>query len=1062
MLMITPQAMEERVFRMSYFLDSVCTIVGIFHKYARCQDGNLALNRREMKALIQKEFAEVLENPCDPQTIELTFKLLDVNGDSLVDFNEYLIFVFQIAKGCYRYLQPREYLLRDESSRALHEGEAGGSKRGDHQLQDGERRGDYVHERQGLDGTFLHSTEEGSRGELVGRYLPIEEVEEEDSNFEGHEPKLRDGDRRDHPSQEHQEREPEQQWREPKEWEDIETPEPCQWRQQESTLEEDSPRQSRELVRRNDNDRREARGLLDRDEEDLYSPIVPSRREEMRQHRGQETEGRLFRYGSQARVDHTDYDVERSWPSHEWQEVEDGRRELEMHNERRSHAFEHRVADDPRDRIHHRSPVEEYEEHHPLSTEGERRSQFHEDDHRESERRRQGRSVFQSRKDVRRAFRAEEEEVRRSERRHDEDEWNRPQPREASRRSEVQDLERRERETRRPYSSELKNMDSPSRSHESESREEVRRSQHPEDIVQRRREFSREDTRVTEVRRRRSQSLEPVARDIRYVRSQRYEEPRSNDQRRPHNYEGRSLERDVARRRRLQLRESPKREDNQERQWYYEHETWDSERDGRRCQLRYSEPREREMRRYQVVDSRVDEREQSREAVTRPTQWDRFSPSDSPGEYDQSGQQIYESRHTLQREGRGQRYDRLSNGQRQIWAIDIAQRESEGQRRSNVEVRIVDQFRGVDHRESEHQRRTSIHDSDDENTDQRQTQTYEASSREDEDQRRTSSHDSGTRQINQRRTPTYEVGPKDDQRRRRMPSRESVDQRWRTHTQTDLAEDGQKPSNPYETDPRDGEQQRTVQSSDPNFRDTEATQHNMGDSTQPREATSLSNQTADREFDLRRDQRPPESGESQPSRKPGQSKAEQSPVSPYEQHQPTRESQRLSGPELRGPQRRWLPHHQTEAPEEAGVDQVQRKVGSPVSKRAISQPSERQITEGQESRIQGYHRTPVSQAEGESELSLDGEGDKAQEPAALNQQQVHREGEVPQPVAEEPKVEEDDGSGSWAQESQPPLEDDDQQAITEKPSSSLVESKSCVICNPLYEYLLAQKKQEQP
>ncbi|XP_039219375.1 trichohyalin-like protein 1 [Crotalus tigris] len=116
---------------MSYFLDSVCTIVGIFHKYARCQHGNLALNRREMKMLIQKEFGEVLEvstncgdeglNPCDPQIIELTFKLLDVNGDSLVDFNEYLIFVFQIAKGCYRYLQPREYLLRDENVVLKHE-----------------------------------------------------------------------------------------------------------------------------------------------------------------------------------------------------------------------------------------------------------------------------------------------------------------------------------------------------------------------------------------------------------------------------------------------------------------------------------------------------------------------------------------------------------------------------------------------------------------------------------------------------------------------------------------------------------------------------------------------------------------------------------------------------------------------------------------------------------------------------------------------------------------------------------------------------------------------------
>ncbi|XP_058016493.1 trichohyalin-like [Ahaetulla prasina] len=1055
---------------MSYFLDSVCTIVRIFHKYARCQDGNLALNRREMKTLIQKEFAEVLENPCDPQTIELTFKLLDVNGDSLVDFNEYLIFVFQIATGCYRYLQPREYLVREESSRALREGEAGGSKRGSQQLQDGERRGDFVHERQGSDGT---SMEEGRRGELMGRYLPIEPVEEveeeEDSSFEGHEPELRDGDRRGRPSQERQERDPEQRWHEPEEWEDIEIPEPGKRRQRESALDEDSPRQSRQLVRRNDNDRREARGLLDRDEEDLYSPIVISRREDGRQRRGQETEhqeaqGRLFRHGSQARVDRADYDVERSRPSRERRERQDGRREPELHSEQRSRAFEPRVADERRDRIRHRSPVAEYEEHRPLSREGERRPQFHEADHREGERRRQGRSVFQSREDVDRAIQAEEEEVRRSERRRAEDEWSRPRPREASRRPEVEDLERREQERRRrrPYSSELENMDRPSRSHESEGREEVRRSQRPEDLERRRREFSRDETRATESIRRRPQSQEPELRDPKYDRSQSYEEARRDDQRRPRNYEVRSQERDAERRRRLQPRESPKREDNQERQRYDEHETWDSERDRRRPQLRYSEPREREMRRPQLVDSGVDEREQlqSREAVTRPTQSDRFSPSDSPGEYDRNGQQLYESRHTLQSEGRRQSYNRLSNAQRQIWAIDIAQRESEGQRRSNVEVRDVDQFRGVDRRESEHQRRTSIHDSDDENIDQRQTQTYEVSSREGEDQRRTSSHDSGTRQINQRRSPTYEVGPKDDQQPRRMPSHESVDQRWRSRTQTDLVEDGQKPSNPYEVDPRDGEQQRTVQSSDPNFRDTEVTQDNMGDSTRPREATSLSNQTADRELDLLRDQRPPESGEPQPSRKPGQSKAERSLVSPHEQHQATRESQNLSGPEQRGPQRRWL-QRQTEA-QEAGVDQVQPKVGSPASKRVLSQPSERQITEGQESWIQGYHPTPAPQAEGQSELSPAGEGDKTQEPAALNQQQVHREGEAPQPEMEEPKVEEDDGSGSWAQESQPPLEDDDQQAIMEKPSSSLVESKSCVICNPLYEYLLAQKKQEQP
>ncbi|KAL7978023.1 hypothetical protein Chor_005010 [Crotalus horridus] len=1088
--------------------------------------------------------------------IELTFKLLDVNGDSLVDFNEYLIFVFQIAKGCYRYLQPREYLLRDESSRALHEGESGGSKRERRQLQDGERRGDYVPERRGLDGTSLRFMEEGRRREVLGRYLPIgpveEEEEEEDHNFEEHDCELRDGHRRDCSSWEHQERDREGRHLDSQRQEDIEILKPRQLRQRESALEDVSPRQPQELVRRNDIDRCEAQAPLD--EEDLYSPIVVSRREEMRQRRGQETKGRLFRCGSQARVDHAEYDVERSRLSHEQRECEDGWRDLEAHNERRSRAFEPRGADERQDRIHHRSPVDDSVERRSLSRESERRSQSHEADQREGERRRrQERYVPQSREDVHRATRAEEEKVRRSERRRVEDDWSRPRSREASRRAEVEGLERRERESRRPYSSEFDNMGRPSRSRESEGREEVRRSQrpeddeqefsreetraaesgrrrpqsqepeardpkyersqsyeelrrddqrrscdyevyalerdvarrrlqphqsperedhqerqryyehessqsresegrrevrrsqHPEDIERRRREFSREETKVMEVRRRRSQSLEPVARDIRYVRSQRYEEPRRDDQRRPRDYEVHSLEREVARRRRIQPRQSPEREDNQERQRYYEHESWENERDRKRPQLRYSEPREREMRRHQLVDSRVDEREQlqSREAVTRPTQPDRFSSSDSSEDYDQTRQQIFESRHTLQKEGRGQSYGRLSSGQRQIWAIDIAQRESEGQRRTNVEIRDVDQIRGVDHRESEPQRRTAIRDSEDENIDQ--TQTYEANSREGEDQRRTSSHDSGTRQINQRRTPTYEVDRKDDQRPRRMSSHDSVYHRW-SPTHTDLAEDDQKPTNPYEVDPRNGEQQRRAQSSVPNFRGTEVTQHNMGNSFQPREATSLSNQTADREFDLLRDQRPPESGESQPSRRPGQSKAEESLVSPHtlQQQQATKESQRLSGPELRGPQRRWLQHHQTEGREEdVGVNQTQRKAGSPVSNRALSQPSERQV--------------PEIQAEGQSELSLAGEGDKAEEPAALDQQQVHREGEAPQP-----EVEDDDGSGSWAQESQPLLEDEDQHAVPEKPSTSLVESKSCVICNPLYEYLLAQKKQQEP
>ncbi|XP_034291554.1 trichohyalin-like isoform X1 [Pantherophis guttatus] len=615
----------NKVSDMAGLVDSICTIIAVFQKYADRKSERSSMKRRQMKRLIQKEFGDILENPRDPQIVKLTFQLLDVNGDNRVDFNEFLFLIFEMATACYSVWHLQECLsYSEESRRAVRDEEPRGNESNFREFLEKERRRDDVRERRGADRIPLQSMEEGRRGELSSELR-----EEVDRHFEGHDRKLRDGDRRDRPSQEHQEREPEQRRLEPEEWEDIEIPEPRQRRQRESALEEDSPRQSRELVRRNDNDRREARGLLDRDEEDLYSPIVISRREDGRKRRGQETEGRHFRHGSQARVDRADYDVERSRPSRERREGEDGRRELEMHSERRSRAFEPRVADERQDRIRHRSPVEEYEELRPLSREGERRSQFQEADHRESERRSQGRSVFQSREDVRRAIRAEEEEVRRSERRRDEDEWSRPQPREASRRPEVEDLERREQERRRrPYSSELENMDRPSRSHESEGREEVRRSQRPEDVERRRREFSREETRATESMR--PQSQEPEPRDPKYDRSQSYEEPRRDDLRRPRNYEVRSQERDAERRRRLQPRELVEREDNQEGQ-HYEHESRDRERDGRHAMSLEGETRGEDRRRPQGSASRYGERERLPEgdARMRRTGRDMASPSEA-------------------------------------------------------------------------------------------------------------------------------------------------------------------------------------------------------------------------------------------------------------------------------------------------------------------------------------------------------------------------------------------------------------------------------------------------
>uniref|UniRef100_A0A8D2JGR7 EF-hand domain-containing protein n=1 Tax=Varanus komodoensis TaxID=61221 RepID=A0A8D2JGR7_VARKO len=38
---------------------------------------------------------------------ELIFQMLDINGDGMLDFNEYLLLLFNSAKACYRHLQKR-------------------------------------------------------------------------------------------------------------------------------------------------------------------------------------------------------------------------------------------------------------------------------------------------------------------------------------------------------------------------------------------------------------------------------------------------------------------------------------------------------------------------------------------------------------------------------------------------------------------------------------------------------------------------------------------------------------------------------------------------------------------------------------------------------------------------------------------------------------------------------------------------------------------------------------------------------------------------------------------
>uniref|UniRef100_A0A803XYH8 EF-hand domain-containing protein n=1 Tax=Meleagris gallopavo TaxID=9103 RepID=A0A803XYH8_MELGA len=82
---------------MSHFLDSVSTIITVFHQHAKEDGDQSKFNRRKMKEFIQKEFADAIV----VSTIDKILQFLEWDGDGEIDFNEFLLLVFRVAKACY-------------------------------------------------------------------------------------------------------------------------------------------------------------------------------------------------------------------------------------------------------------------------------------------------------------------------------------------------------------------------------------------------------------------------------------------------------------------------------------------------------------------------------------------------------------------------------------------------------------------------------------------------------------------------------------------------------------------------------------------------------------------------------------------------------------------------------------------------------------------------------------------------------------------------------------------------------------------------------------------------
>lgn len=80
-------------------------IIAVFDNYAKADGNRQTLTKAELKTLLENEFPNFLASGKDKDAIDTVFKNLDENGDSEVDFKEFVIFVAALTCCCHKYFE---------------------------------------------------------------------------------------------------------------------------------------------------------------------------------------------------------------------------------------------------------------------------------------------------------------------------------------------------------------------------------------------------------------------------------------------------------------------------------------------------------------------------------------------------------------------------------------------------------------------------------------------------------------------------------------------------------------------------------------------------------------------------------------------------------------------------------------------------------------------------------------------------------------------------------------------------------------------------------------------